>query len=328
VAQVVMGLSGERRAGYVLARDLPPEYVLINGLQLPRTAGDIDHLVVGPTGVFLLETKTMAGTIVCESDGTWRRTRVGRAGTQYAAFIGDPARQVQRNIFAVRECLRRRQPCLLRQTPLWIEGLVVFAHPRTLLQAEHSRVPAVLLEQATQRICQHTPARRLQAAEVDAVVQALLEDARPDATTRLRQPAQAVVELALLLPVVLSLAFGIVAVSRVVQARSAVLAVAHEAARAGALGRTPQDAIDRLRERAAQVAPGLGLDAEAVVLEWDVTRFAQDPGQVVAKVRYTVGFRDLPLAGWVPLPSVQAEHVEWVDPFRSGAVPPDETIDR
>jgi hypothetical protein len=82
-----------------------------------------------------------------------------------------------------------------------------------------------------------------------------------------------------------------------------------------------------MRERASLVAPGLGLDAGAVVLDWDVTRFGQDPGKVVASVRYPLDFRDLPLLGWIPLPAVHAEHVEWVDPFRSGALPPDDMTD-
>jgi hypothetical protein len=54
-ARMVMGFSGERHVGQVLAHELPPDYVLFNGLTLPRGAGDIDHLVVGPTGVFVLE---------------------------------------------------------------------------------------------------------------------------------------------------------------------------------------------------------------------------------------------------------------------------------
>src|SRR5579864_1817592 len=102
-AQVVLGLSGERHVGEVLAAALPEDYALINGLTLPGGAGDIDHLVVGPTGVFLLETKTMAGHIVCAPDGSWHRTRIGRSGTSYEAYIGNPAHQVQRNIFAVRQ---------------------------------------------------------------------------------------------------------------------------------------------------------------------------------------------------------------------------------
>ena len=90
-AQHAMGFSGERYVGAVLAQELPGTFSILNGLKLARGAGDIDHLVVGPTGVFLLETKTMAGRIVCQPDGSWTRTKLGRAGTPYAAFIGDPA---------------------------------------------------------------------------------------------------------------------------------------------------------------------------------------------------------------------------------------------
>jgi hypothetical protein len=317
-AQLMMGLSGERRTGEVLARELPQDFVLINGLKLPRGAGDIDHLVIGPTGVFLIETKTMAGQIVCQTDGSWRRTRVGRGGTPYVAFIGDPAAQVQRNIFTLRQCLRRRVPHLFRGTPLWIEGMVVFAHPQTELQAEHSRVPALLLDQAASSICLHTPRRRLEPADVDTVARALLDEADQQVRPTLRQSAQALVEFALLLPLVLALVFGTIAVSRTVQTQSAVIAVAHEAARAGALGRNPQDAVERMRERVTLVAPGLGLTSSDVHLDWDVSHFGQDPGRVIAFIRYPVHYADLPLSGWIPLATVQAEHVEWVDPFRSG----------
>ena len=199
-----MGLSGERHVGQVLARELPQEYVLINGLKLPRGAGDIDHLVVGPSGVFLLETKTMAGRIVCEPDGRWRRTKVGRAGTPYAAYIGDPAAQVQRNIFAVRDCLRTELPGLFRRPPLWIEGLVVFPHPRTELDAEHSRVPAMRLDQATSHICLHVPQRPLQPHEVEEVVDILLVEGQERLRRAVQrvQSAQALVEVALVLPIV------------------------------------------------------------------------------------------------------------------------------
>ena len=320
-AQLVMGMSGERHVADVLARELPDPYVLINGLKLPRGAGDIDHLVVGPTGVFLVETKTMAGRIVCEPDGTWRRTRVGRAGTPYAAYIGDPAAQVQRNIFAVRDCLRKRLPDMLRCTPLWIEGLVVFPHPHTDLEAKYSRVPAVRLEEAVPYICDHVPPQALRAAEVDRLAGALLAEADegPLPLVPAAQSAQALVELALMLPLVLGIVFGTIALSRLIQAQTAVVAVAHEAARAGSLGASPAEAVARMRQRVELVAPGLGLDPAVVELACDVSTFTRDPGHVVAVVRYPVDLHDLPLAGWAPPPFVRAEHIEWVDPFRAGS---------
>jgi hypothetical protein len=319
-AQLAMGLSGELHVAQVLARELPQDYALINGLKLPRGAGDIDHVVIGPSGVFLVETKTMAGRIVCESNGTWKRTKIGRAGTQYAAYIGDPAAQVQRNIFAVRDCLRRHVPGLFGRTPLWIEGLVVFPHPRTELVAEHSRVPAMRLDQAASHICLHVPQRPLQVDEIEHVVDALLVEgnergARPVPRA---QSAQAMVEAALALPVVLALLFGTLAVSRLVQAQTGLVSVAHEAARAGSLGSSPSDAIDRIQRRVDLVAPGMGFDPHSLRLSWDVSSFAAERGYVRVTVEYRVDFGDLPLTGWIPAPVVRAEHVEWVDPFRSG----------
>ncbi|HEV7661941.1 MAG TPA: NERD domain-containing protein [Chloroflexota bacterium] len=324
-AQLAMGLSGERQVRLVLAHDLPDEYALINGLKLPRGAGDIDHLVVGPSGVFVLETKTMAGRVVCEADGTWTRTRLGRRGMSYPAYIGNPAAQVQRNIFAVREAIRREVPSLYAGAPLWIEGLVVFPHPRTELDAVNSRVPAVKLEEVVTRICTHAPRRALQPREIDGIVAVLLSagQSRAPRVIAQAQSAQALVEAALALPIVVALLFGTLALSRVVQAQTAVTAVAHETARAGALAMTADDAVERMRTRASLVAAGLGLDPHAVTLDWDVAAFSQDRGRVVAAIGYAVDLRDLPLLGWTLSPTVRAEHVEWVDPFRSGMAPSD-----
>jgi hypothetical protein len=317
-AQQVAGLTGEREVGRLLATELPQDYALINGLQLPRAPGDIDHLVVGPTGVFLLETKTMAGHITCAPDGTWQRTRVGRHGAAYAAYIGDPAAQVQRNIFALRQALRRRLPDFVERTQLWIEGLVVFPHPKTELQTDASRVPTVLLSDTCSRICTHVPRRRLRPSEVDAIVAALLVEAQTRRAQPSRQTAQALVELALVLPVVLLVFFGTVGVSRYVQTNVAVVAVAHVAARAGALASSPPDAVDRMRQRTASVATGLGLDPHAVTVSWDLSHFNSQPGLVDVTVEYPVDFGDVPIVGGMFPTIARAEHVEWVDPFRSG----------
>jgi hypothetical protein len=165
----------------------------------------------------------------------------------------------------------------------------------------------------------------LRPSEVAALVQALLDEAQNhERAASPRRSAQATAELALVLPVVLALVFGVLALSRFVQAQTAVVTVAHEAARAGALAQSPDDAIERMRLRAELVATSIGLDPHSVVLDWDASQFAHDPGQVTAIVHYPVDFSDVPLAGWLPAALVEARHVEWVDPFRSGvSAPPD-----
>jgi Nuclease-related domain/TadE-like protein len=317
-AQLLMGFSGERHVGAVLALELPQAYAVLNGLKLPRGAGDIDHLVVGPTGVFVLETKTMAGHVVCAEDGTWSRTRLGRAGTRYPAYIGDPAAQAQRNIMALRNYLRQRLPMLFEPgRGLWIEGLLVFPHPRTELDTEHSPIQALRLEDVSRHIASHSPRRLLQAPEVDAVVSVLVAESQGQPQPMARS-AQALVEIAIGLPLVLGLLFGTVALSRILQAQTAVVALVHEVARAGALANSATDARARMQHRLVDVAPGLGLDAGQVELECDVSQFARRDGRVVASASYTVDLGNLPFVDWLPPPAVRAEHVEWVDPFRAG----------
>ncbi|GAC1317998.1 MAG: hypothetical protein NVSMB2_12400 [Chloroflexota bacterium] len=319
--QVRQGAAGEQFVTTQLTRELPENFVLIAGLQLSRGAGDIDQLIVGPTGVFVLETKTMAGSIVCDDDGVWRRTRSGPGGQTFPAFIGDPVVQVQRNIFAVRQTLQPRLPQLFGTSGLWIEGLVVFAHPRSVLQANASRVPAVLVSDLLPRICSHQPRRGLEASEIEDVVRVLVDAHGQRTTTRgvQTQSAQALVEFALALPIVLSLVWVTVALSRIITAEVGLIGLAHDVARAGALAKTPSDAATRMRERVQIAAPGLGIDPSTAELEYDVSMFADpDRPRVVAAVRCRVDFGSVPLIGAIETPSLRAEHVEWVDPFRSG----------
>jgi hypothetical protein len=109
-----------------------------------------------------------------------------------------------------------------------------------------------------------------------------------------------------------------VALSRVVQAHAAVVAVAHEAARAGALGASPADAVRRSLDRAQQVAAGLALDRDRLDVAADVSGYARRRGRVLASATYEVSLGDLPLVGRAPSVSVRAEHVEWLDSYRGG----------
>ncbi|MBV9355024.1 MAG: NERD domain-containing protein [Chloroflexi bacterium] len=317
-AAQIAGRRGELEVSATLERDLPDGYVVLNGLLLPHGAGDIDHLVLGPTGVFLLETKTMAGVIGCDADGTWRRIRTGRGGTPYAAYIGDPTTQVERNIRSVRETIEMRATRLARSTQVWIEGLIVFAHPDVELRAERSRVPAARLADVPSMITSHVPRRVLHPRDVDQLASTLLGAMRAPRPFAL-QRAQAVVELALVLPLLLGLVFGVVALSRLVQAQLALVAVVEETARAGALADQQGQVAPRGIQRGTSLAAAYGLHPQQLQLHVDASGFASS-GRVLASGRYVVGLDDLPALGWTPAAALSAEHEEWVDPYRSGVV--------
>jgi hypothetical protein len=130
--QLQAGLRGQRLLPQMLS-GLSDDYFLINNLNLPGRADDIDHVLVGPNGIFALETKHHRGRIFCR-DGQWYQSKISRAGhLQPESPIRDPTQQLKRNVDYLRSCINRTDRPLSRRTALWIEGLVVFTHPAVSL---------------------------------------------------------------------------------------------------------------------------------------------------------------------------------------------------
>ena len=106
----------------LLAR-LPDSYVLLNDLVLPGHPGNIDHVLIGPCGVVVIETKRWAGTVACAGD-RW-------------SVNGYPRRNVTRQVIggaiAVKKCLAG---CGAGASG-WVEAVVVFTHPLCRLVLDH-----------------------------------------------------------------------------------------------------------------------------------------------------------------------------------------------
>jgi hypothetical protein len=130
--QLRAGLAGQRLLPKMLA-NLDERYYLINNLKLPGRADDIDHIFVGPNGIFALETKHHRGRIFVQ-DRQWYQAKVSRSGRpQPEGEIRNPTQQLKRNVDYLRSCINRTDPALSRRTRLWIEGAVVFTHPAVSL---------------------------------------------------------------------------------------------------------------------------------------------------------------------------------------------------
>jgi hypothetical protein len=66
------GFEGEKQVSKVLSSTLSDDYFLINDVQLVAgKRSNIDHIVLGPTGIFVLETKNHSGKIICYEE-SWR----------------------------------------------------------------------------------------------------------------------------------------------------------------------------------------------------------------------------------------------------------------
>ena len=75
-----IGKAGERRVSHKL-NWLPKEYIVLNDIMLPSNYGttQIDHIVVSPYGIFVIETKNYKGWIFGNEDSEeWTQSLIGR----------------------------------------------------------------------------------------------------------------------------------------------------------------------------------------------------------------------------------------------------------
>lgn len=178
-APLRLGVEGQHLTAALLGHDLPEGFVLLTPLELPGWPGhDLDAVVVGPTGVIVLETKHVAGAVACGPGEAWDRAMRGRGGGHYAGRIGNPSAQVRGGVRALRTALQRDPTArrLCARTQLWIEAMVVFSHPAVdLRDTSHSPVPVLRLAAVPAAVCGARPRRPLTSADVDGLVAHLAE---------------------------------------------------------------------------------------------------------------------------------------------------------
>jgi len=116
-----------------------------------------------------------------------------------------------------------------------------------------------------------------------------------------RQRGQALVETALMMPVLLLALMGAAGIGLVARTDGGVAGVAMEAARAAALASTPAAAEAAGNERAHQVAEGYGLTDPSLHVDVDTSDFRRG-GEVRSIVTYRLSLQALPLVGWVEVP--------------------------
>jgi hypothetical protein len=63
------GAAGERRTARLLDRLTRDGYVVFHDLAVPGSSANVDHLVVGPSGVFVIDSKQWTGSVQQGADG-------------------------------------------------------------------------------------------------------------------------------------------------------------------------------------------------------------------------------------------------------------------
>jgi hypothetical protein len=118
---------------------LNDQFLLLNDVMLPGSRGNIDHIVIGPTGVFVLETKNYSGKYVCYGDKWFFQGK----GRKYD--IDSVSLQAKNNATLLSN--------LLHGSGFTVEAqpVVIFANPSARLWLHHQTVPIL----RSGMICNH-----------------------------------------------------------------------------------------------------------------------------------------------------------------------------
>ncbi len=159
------GWQGEKRVAQTLTSSLNDDYYLINDLYLQGGGGDIDHIVLGPNGIFVLETKNWNGKISCNGD-EWKRA--GKRG-----FSASPSHQVKRNAARIRQIIDNSAD--LRRLGVWVEGIVVFTSNHANLNIHNPTITVLKLPQLPSHIAAYRGTSHYSREQLEAIGNAIVK---------------------------------------------------------------------------------------------------------------------------------------------------------
>ncbi len=170
LSSVRKGRLDERLVTDLLKR-LPDDYWLINDVTLEGGRGNIDHVLVGPCGVVVIETKRLAGHIRCSGDdwyvNGYRRKSISE--------------QVNSGAVAVRRFLVERKPQL---APRWVESLIIFTHPLCRLKVGRARSIVVRYSELLKVVLDLARKHRMQPRQAAQLAETLLTSQTETSTSR------------------------------------------------------------------------------------------------------------------------------------------------
>jgi len=162
--KMTRGLRGEEKVAALFEERLHDDLFILNDVEVRngRRRGQIDHLIVGPDGIFVVETKNWPGHITGDArQPYWTVTRPGRRPQQ----MKSPTRQCKRQASILHELLRAHGIA-------WrdIQPIVVFFSPQSTLDITNLDIPVYSPERAAAFINAYSSDRIYSPDEVQTVL--------------------------------------------------------------------------------------------------------------------------------------------------------------
>jgi hypothetical protein len=153
------GLVGEKKVDKALNSALNDDYYLMNNLSFHK-GGDVDHIVLGPNGVFVIETKNWSGNISCNGDD-WQRQDQNK-------FKDSPSRQVKKNADKIKQIMSSSPN--LRNHGVWVQGIVVFTNSNSNLSINKPTAPILRLSELSSYIITYKNYNPYTAQQVQQII--------------------------------------------------------------------------------------------------------------------------------------------------------------
>jgi len=156
----VVGKRGESAVTDIL-KSLSDDYVLLNDLTLAEGKGNVDHFLIGPSGLFVIETKNYSGNVRCDGDQWFVNGR----------RIKSLSRQAIGNAATVRHSLASLFSA--GQKPPLITALLVFVKHKGNLILNQPALPVLKAEELLAFIQNHNGLIFISGTQAHAIVRHL-----------------------------------------------------------------------------------------------------------------------------------------------------------
>lgn len=171
----VSGAEGELRVLDTL-RELPSDYIILNQILVPDPRSsyghrEIDYLVVGPNGAFVIEAKSFKGNVSgSENDNTWKILKLGRGGTWYTKEGCNPVKQAKIYIRLLSEALKDNpHRC-------WLNGIAVLARDNGVEDINVQSMPVLPISEMNDYIRAFVPKYKVRDTKATAAAIKAISD--------------------------------------------------------------------------------------------------------------------------------------------------------
>jgi hypothetical protein len=164
------GFQGEGRVTQYLKANFGEEHFLIDDLVYVNEKGhkeNIDHIVLSPNGIFVLETKDYRGKITVR----------GSFWTVPFPYGRSPSKQVRGNAWWVKKNID--DSMILEDINLWVEPIVVFSNPDVELEVIDPEAEVVKLDELATSLTSYSNSYNFSSEQLKAVGEAILEKSLP-----------------------------------------------------------------------------------------------------------------------------------------------------